>query len=126
MAKFLSEEWIQLYKDEWNKNDKLVNDLKGFTASIKYFIEGKEDEVVELIVENGVAKSAGKADNKKYDFEMWATYDNWKILAKGEMGPKAAMLTKKLKFKGSMITAMKYMGPFEESLRMMGRVPTEW
>jgi hypothetical protein len=29
MAKFLSEEWIQLYKDEWNKNDKLVNDLKG-------------------------------------------------------------------------------------------------
>jgi hypothetical protein len=25
-----------------------------------------------------------------------------------------------------MITAMKYMGPFEESLRMMGRVPTEW
>ncbi|EEP61247.1 MULTISPECIES: SCP2 sterol-binding domain-containing protein [Sulfurihydrogenibium] len=126
MAKFLSEEWIQLYKDEWNKNDKLVNDLKGFTASIKYFIEGKEDEAVELIVENGVAKSAGKADNKKYDFEMWATYDNWKILAKGEMGPKAAMLTKKLKFKGSMITAMKYMGPFEESLRMMGRVPTEW
>ncbi len=126
MAKFLSEEWMQLYKDEWNKNDKLVNDLKGFTASIKYFIEGKEDEAVELTVENGVAKSAGKADNKKYDFEMWATYDNWKILAKGEMGPKAAMLTKKLKFKGSMITAMKYMGSFEESLRMMGRVPTEW
>jgi len=126
MAKFLSEEWVQLYKDEWNKNDKLVNDLKGFTASIKYFIEGKEDEAVELIVENGVAKSAGKADNKKYDFEMWATYDSWKILAKGEMGPKAAMLTKKLKFKGSMITAMKYMGPFEESLRMMGKVPTEW
>jgi putative sterol carrier protein len=126
MAKFLSEEWIQLYKDEWNKNNKLVNDLKGFTASINYFIEGKEDEAVELIVENGVAKSAGKADNKKYDFEMWATYDNWKILAKGEMGPKAAMLTKKLKFKGSMITAMKYMGPFEESLKMMGRVPTEW
>jgi putative sterol carrier protein len=93
MAKFLSEEWMQLYIDEWNKKE-LVNDLKGFTASVKHFIEGKEDEAVELIVENGVAKSAGKADNKKYDFEMWATYDNWKILAKGEMGPKAAMLTK--------------------------------
>ena len=126
MAKFLSEEWINMYKEEWNKNDKLVNDLKGFTTSIKYFVEGKENEAVELIVENGVAKSAGKADNKKYDFEMWATYDNWKILAKGEMGPKAAMLTKKLKFKGSMITAMKYMGPFEESLRLMGKIPTEW
>jgi len=42
------------------------------------------------------------------------------------MGPRAAMLTKKLKFKGSMITAMKYMSAFEESLRLMLKVPTEW
>lgn len=127
MAKFLSEEWIKLYKEEWNKNEKLKEDLKGFSATIKYYVEGREKEAVELIVENGVAKEEKKADNnKKYDFEMWATFDNWKILAKGGMGPKAAMLTKKLKFKGSMITAMKYMSPFEESLKMMGKVPTEW
>jgi hypothetical protein len=46
MAKFLSEEWIQLYKDEWYKNDKPVNDLKGFTASIKYFIERKQEHLL--------------------------------------------------------------------------------
>ncbi len=50
---------------------------------------------------------------------MWATFDNWKILAKVEMGAKATILTKRLKFKGSMITAIKYMLPFEESLKMM-------
>lgn len=126
MYKFLSLEWIKAYQDEWNKNDKLKEGLKNFTASIKYYIEGRESEAVYLVVENGVAKESGKADNRKYDFEMWATYEDWKTLAEGKMGPKAAMLTKKLKFKGSMITAMKYMGPFEESLRMMGRVPTEW
>jgi len=127
MAKFLTEEWINLYKEEWNKNEKLKNDLKSFSASIKYYIDGNENEAVFLKVENGVATEAGKADNNsKYDFEMWATYKDWQTLAKGEMGPKAAMLTKKLKFKGSMITAMKYMGPFEESLRMMGKIPTEW
>ncbi|GAB6072035.1 SCP2 sterol-binding domain-containing protein [Venenivibrio stagnispumantis] len=127
MAKFLTEEWINLYKEEWNKNEKLKNDLKNFSASIKYYIDGNENEAVFLKVENGVATEAGKADNNsKYDFEMWATYKDWQTLAKGEMGPKAAMLTKKLKFKGSMITAMKYMGPFEESLRMMGKIPTEW
>lgn len=127
MAKFLSQEWINLYKEEWNKNEKLKEGLKTFSAKIKYYIEGREDEAVHLIVENGVAKEAGKADNNiKYDFEMWATEKDWQTLAKGEMGPKAAMLTKKLKFKGSMITAMKYMGPFEESLRMMGKIPTEW
>ncbi len=126
MYKFLSEEWIKAYMEEWNRNEKLKESLKGFSASIKYFIEGKEEDAVELMVEKGEAKSAGKANSHKYDFEMWATLDNWRVLATGQMGPKAAMLTKRLKFKGSMITAMKYMGAFEESLRMMGKVPTDW
>lgn len=112
--------------EEWNKNEKLRSDLKDFSATIKYYIEGKEKGAVELIVEKGVAKSAGSADSKKHDFELWASLENWKKLATGEMGPRAAMLTKRLKFKGSMITAMKYMSAFEESLRMMSKVPTSW
>ena len=126
MYKFLSEEWIKSYMEEWNKNEKLKEELKNFSASIKYYVEGRDEDAVELIVENGVAKSAGKASMNKYDFELWATLENWKKLATGDIGPRAAMLTKKLKFKGSMITAMKYMSAFEESLRMMSRVPTDW
>ncbi len=126
MYKFFSEEWIRVYADEWNKNEKLKKELKDFSASIKYYVEGKDEDAVELIVEKGIAKSAGKADNKKYDFELWASLENWKKLATGEMGPRAAMLTKRLKFKGSMITAMKYMSAFEESLRMMSAIATDW
>ncbi len=126
MYKFLSEEWIKAYGEEWNKNEKLRNDLKSFSAKIKYFIEGKEDEAVYIRVEKGEVVETGKADSGKYDFELWASKENWKKLASGEMGPRAAMLTKRLKFKGSMITAMKYMGAFEESLRLMGKIPTDW
>ena len=127
MHRFLSKEWIKTYAEEWNRNEKLKSDLKNFSATIKYFVEGSENEAVELIVEKGEAVFAGKADpNRKYDFELWASPENWKKLASGEMGPRAAMLTKKLKFKGSMITAMKYMSAFEESLRMMSRIPTSW
>ena len=126
MYKFLSEDWIRAYAEEWNKNEKLKSDLKDFSASIKYYVEGKEGEAVELIVDKGVAKSAGKANSHSYDFELWASPENWKKLATGEMGPRAAMLTKRLKFKGSMITAMKYMSAFEESLSMMSKVPTLW
>ena len=126
MAKFLSEEWIEKYAHEWNKNDKLKEGLKNFSATIKYYIEGSERPPVYIKVERGEVKEYGLAPNMKYDFEMWATPENWKILATGKMGPKAAMITKKLKFKGSMITAMKYMAPFEESLKMMSKIPTEW
>jgi len=126
MYKFLSEDWIRAYAEEWNKNEKLKSDLKDFSASIKYYVEGKEGEAVELIVDKGVAKSAGKANSHSYDFELWASPENWKKLATGEMGPRAAMLTKRLNFKGSMITAMRYMSAFEESLKMMSKVPTLW
>jgi putative sterol carrier protein len=77
-------------------------------------------------VKNGEVVEAGKADSRNYDFELGASLDNWKKLATGEMGPKAALLTKRIKFKGSMITAMKYMSAFEGSLKMMGNIPTEW
>ncbi|WP_461829505.1 SCP2 sterol-binding domain-containing protein [Aquifex sp.] len=126
MYKFLSEEWIKAYAEEWNKNEKLTNDLKNFSANIKYYIEGRDGEAVFIKVEKGKVVEAGKDDGRDYDFILWATPENWKKLATGEMGPRAAMLTKRLKFKGSMITAMKYMGAFEESLRMMSRIPTEW
>ncbi|MCS7262353.1 MAG: SCP2 sterol-binding domain-containing protein [Aquificaceae bacterium] len=126
MHRFLSEDWIKAYMEEWNKNEKLIADLKDFSASIKYYVEGREDQAVKLLVEKGVAKSASKANSHKYDFELWASQENWKKLATGEIGPKAAMLTKRLKFKGSMITAMRYMSAFEESLRMMSKVPTSW
>jgi len=126
MPKFLSEEWIKAYAEEWNKNEKLKDGLKKFNATIKYYIEGSDQPPVYVKVEKGKVVESGLAPDMKYDFEMWATPEDWKILATGEMGPKAAMLTKKLKFKGSMITAMKYMGPFEESLKMMSKIPTEW
>ncbi len=126
MYKFLSEDWIKAYMQEWNNNEMLKSNLRDFSASIKYYVEGKENEAVHIVVENGIVKEAAKADGANYDFELWATLENWKKLATGDMGPKAAMLTKRLKFKGSMITAMKYMSSFEESLRMMSKVPTDW
>jgi len=126
MRKFLSEDWIKACKEEWNKNQKLKEELKDFSASIKYYIEGKEGDAVHLIVKNGEVVEVGKADSRDYDFELWASLDTWKKLATEDMGPKAALLTKKLKFKGSLITAMKYMSAIEESLKMMGNIPTDW
>ncbi|MEN3033818.1 MAG: SCP2 sterol-binding domain-containing protein [Aquificaceae bacterium] len=126
MQKFLSEDWIKAYAQLWNVNETLRRDLKDFSASILYYIDGMRDKAVELKIEKSQAVRAGLANSEKYDFELWASLENWKKLANGDMGPRAAMLTKRLKFKGSMITAMKYMSAFEESLRMMSRVETSW
>jgi putative sterol carrier protein len=125
MAQFLSPEWINAYREEWNGNSALTADLGGFTARIKYYVDGNEAEAVEVAVADGVVTSAGPA-GAEHEFVLWASPENWRKLATGEIGPKSAMLTTRLKFKGSMVTATKYMGPFEESLRMMSKVPTDW
>ena len=125
MHKFLSTDWMAAYKDAWNANEDLKSGLSGFNARIKYSIDGR-DAPVELNIESGVATSSGPAADGKYDFELWASLDNWKALASGDLGPKTAMMTKKLNFKGSMMTAMKYMGGFEKSLMMMSEIPTDW
>ncbi len=125
MSKFLSTDWIAAYYEAWNNNEELKSGLSNFSARIKYYIDGRDD-AVEMTIENGVATGHGPASGGKYDFELWATLDNWKALATGDMGPKTAMMTKKLNFKGSMMTAMKHMGGFEKSLKLMSEIPTDW
>ena len=126
MHNFLSQNWIKDYQNKWNANETLKNDLKKFNASMKYFVEGNEDISAQVIVADGVVIDSGIANKNEYDFEMWTTIDNWINIAKNELSPKVALLTKKLKFKGSMIVAMKYIGPFETSLKLFGDVPTNW
>lgn len=126
MAKFLSPEWIQLYQEKWNSDADLVHDLRKMTTTMKYYIEGEDQEPVFIRLEKGKAVESGVADKGKYDYVMWATRAHWKELASGSIGPKRAMAMRKLKFKGSMITAMRHLGPFGRSLAMMSEVETEW
>jgi putative sterol carrier protein len=108
------------------QKSKAQGGAKGLFRQHKVLHRGKRGRRGPSYSEKREAVEAGRADSRDYDFELWASLDNWKKLATGDMGPKAAMLTKRLKFKGSMITAMKYMSAFEDSLKMMGNIPTDW
>jgi putative sterol carrier protein len=122
MEDFLTQQWVERYKELWNQNAELVQGLKGFTALIEYGWEDGSKPSVYLMVKDGQAVDAvyGNAPGKP-DFVMKASAENWQRLRDGTLSGRAALLTKKLKFQGSMITAMKYMGPFEQSIAMLGK-----
>ena len=126
MTRFLTEEWIREYQRIWNANSELKYGLRKISATMKYFVTGDEQQAVFVRLDKGEAVEAGKASNGSYDYVMWATADNWKKIAAGEVGPKTAMATRKLNFKGSMLTAMRYIGPFGRALAMMSEVETKW
>lgn len=120
---FLSEPWISAYKERWNRTPDLVEGLRGFTALIEYGWHELDRPSAFLRIENGEAKTtAHGAAPAKPDFVMKATPEVWQAIRDGSLSGRAALLSRKLKFQGSMITAMRYMGPFEKSIKLLGEV----
>lgn len=120
---FLSEEWIAAYKNRWNQEAELVDGLRGFSALIEYGWHEVDRPSAFLRVENGEATASHFAQApSKPDFVMKATPEVWGAILDGSLSGRAALLSRKLKFQGSMITAMRYMGPFEKSIKLLGEV----
>lgn len=120
MGDFLSAGWIERYQSLWNQRVDLVEGLKGFSALIEYGWEDGSKPSAYLLVEDGRAVDRAWGDSPaKPDFVMKASAENWQRLLDGSLSGRAALLTKKLKFQGSMITAMKYMGSFEKSIALL-------
>lgn len=122
-ARFLSPEWMEAYREAWNQRPEIVEGLKGFNAWIEYGWAGAEAASVYLRVDDGRATRTDTVAPTHTDFVMHATPENWRRIYTRELNGRAALLTRKLQFKGSMITAMRYMTPFNASIALLGDIP---
>jgi len=118
---FLTPEWAARYQNLWNNDAELTTGLKGFTALIEYGWIDEPKPSIFLEVTDGRVTAIHPTAPRTPDFEMKATRENWQRMLDGTLSGRAALLTKKLKFKGSMITAMRYMGPFEKSIALLSK-----
>ena len=124
---FMSAEWMKAVAAQWNGHDEIQAMLKNFSATIEYSIEDREDiPPVMMFVKSGKAIYAGPSDGRNRDFVISAKLDNWRKLLSGEMSGKSGLMTKRINFKGSMMTALKHMTPFNIHMNIMGEVPAEF
>jgi putative sterol carrier protein len=130
MAELFSEEWMQSYMAEWNKEPELSDALAriSFNSNIAYgFIEDEQPKGV-LIVENGKVSKAGLYNGEGLNWDLRASKENWEKFAKGMgmAGLGMAYMGGKLKFKVGDYTAMikdpRMASPFVKSFTVMGRV----
>jgi len=135
---FMSPEYAKQFCDLWNKTDDLTEGLADWSKNVR---EGKEyrtiqfyrsdcggpEKAVEVHIVNKDGKAicvyGGKAVDPNPDFQMYATDENWKSLARGEFGFMGMGIMTKMTFKGSKIEAMQNMGPFKAFLLNLGKVP---
>jgi len=119
----------KLVESEWVKNDK----GRGFKVMQVYRSDCSDKPTAEmrialkdgkaLCVYGGAPETAKL--NGDADYVMKAQTANWVEMGKGEYGPMAAMMFGRLGFDGPMLEAMGNMGPFENFLLLVGKVPSD-
>jgi putative sterol carrier protein len=141
----MSAPWAQSMCEAWNadatlttklvESDWIKNDAgRGFKAMQIYRADCPNSARIELQVALKEGKAlctyAGAARtqtlNGSADYLMWADTPRWREMGAGEYGPMKAMMFGRLNFAGPKMEAMGNMGPFENFLRLVGKVPGDW
>jgi len=104
MPELFSADWAHKYKDLWNKNEDLVNQLgsSDFSSVVAFGVDGEESPRVVLTVENGLIVSAGSPNGESLNWDLRATPQEWDALVNkppGLMKLGLAYTSRKLKFK---------------------------
>jgi putative sterol carrier protein len=133
MAKFPSEEWIKMFKEEVNKNEAYAEAAKDWEGDFLFVAtpdEKLEEEVIFYVdLWHGKCREAYKIssrDEKKTEFIYEGKYGNWVKLIEGEIGPIRGLLTRKFKLTGSMAKIMRYTRAASELVGTASKVPTEF
>jgi putative sterol carrier protein len=119
----------KLVESGWIKNDK----GRGFKVMQVYRSDCGDRPSAELRVSlkdgKAICVYGGAAETAKLDsgadYVMYADTRRWLEMGKGEYGPMAAMMFGRLGFDGPKMEAMGNMGPFENFLLLVGKVPSE-
>ncbi len=107
MAKFLSQEWLDLQKSEAQS----FPERPGATARMQYKITGAPDGEVTFhtVIENGKILEYALGEDPAAEFTMTVGYDDFVKTSKGELDANAAFMQGRIKVTGNMGKLMSLM-----------------
>ena len=140
----LSPDWAKAACEAWNKDPVLTDKLaesgwakndqgRGYKVMQVYRTDCGDRASAEMRIAlkdgkamcvYGGAVEAAKLESGS-DYLMSAETARWLEMGKGEYGPMKAMMLGRLGFEGPKMEAMGNMGPFENFLLLVGKVPGE-
>lgn len=130
MSEIFSQQWLDRYKEEWNKEPELAGALSkiDFSSTIAYGYDGEDKPRGVIKVEKGHIVAAGPYSGEPVNWDLRAAPDAWQEWVKkdiGMVGLAAAYTGRKLKFStgdyAAMIKDPRMAAPFIKSFSIMGR-----
>ena len=104
MPELFTNDWTTKYKDLWNSNDGIAEELgrSNFNSVVAFGIDDEDEPRVVLTISNGQIIDAGKPNGEFINWDLRASKDNWMALVikpPGLMKLGLAYTSRKLKFK---------------------------
>jgi putative sterol carrier protein len=131
MVKFPSDEWIQVFKDELNRNADYERAAKDWEGDFLFVIlpEGELENEVKYYVDlwHGKCREAYRVNgNKNTAFTFSGSYSNWKKLIENELDPIKGFIHGLFKIKGDSFKILSYVKAAKELINTANRIPTEF
>jgi len=133
LAKFPSEEWIQLFKEKVNSNPKYAEAAKSWEGDFQFIVTPDEELDREMIfyidLWHGKCRDAallGSREERRTAFVWKGTYCNWKRLIEEQRDPIRDLLTRRFELEGDMIRIMRAVRAAQELVKTAASVPTEF
>jgi putative sterol carrier protein len=132
-AKFPSQEWLQGLEEKLNSDEKYAQVAKNWEGDLLFFIEPEGDLEEQLTfyldLWHGTCRSVDfNPDPEKYSkpvFTLVAKYNSITGVLSGKLDPMTAMMTNKLKVKGSLGYMMRNVPTVLDFVRCAREVTSE-
>ena len=132
-AVFPSEEWLKGLEAKLNSDDKYAGIAKNWEGDLFFFIEPegnlKETLTFYLDLWHGACRKVeyqpAPESHPKPAFTLTASYNNITAILSGKLNPMTAMMTSKLKVRGSMGYMMRNVPTVLDFVRVAREVTTE-
>jgi len=133
MAKTLTQEWCDLYKEEINKSKAYEEAAKTWEGDFYFIYDAggplKEPAYIHIDLYHGKCRACELVtDPNKYKpaFTLAGPYAVWKQVSTKKLDATKALITKQLRMTGDMAKVMRYTKAANELTNCSIKVPTEW
>jgi len=127
MVGFLTEEYFNQVQKIANTDEDFQIKAKGFTGAFTFKVTDKALPPIYVMFQEGKVTEVRKLkEGEETDYALEGPYETWVSVNKGELDAANAIMTREIRFLGSMSSIMRYSKAFLRLFTVMTEVPVEY